>query len=124
MRWDWIRNRFVVTFGSIALATLVWNVYIAYHDNGLIEGHIVGPDGQPVEGAKVTLSERTLLVAQPKGNVTTDADGRFQFTGHTLHRLYLEARKEGVGRFGPREFRLYFKGEDLILDKPLALEAS
>lgn len=123
MRWGWLTNRFVVTFGSIALVTLVWNVYIAYHDHGLIEGRVVGPDGQPVGGAKVTLSERTLLVAQPKGSVDTDADGRFRFTGHDLHRLYLEARKQGVGRVGPREFRLYFNGEDLILDKPLVLKA-
>jgi hypothetical protein len=40
-----------------------------------------------------------------------------------MHRLYLEADKDGVGRFGPREYRLYFNGENLILGKPLQLSA-
>ena len=124
MRWSWLRNRFVVTFGGVAMAAALWNVYVAYNDDGRITGRVVGPDGRPVEGATVVLSERTILVAQPKGNATTGPDGSFRFDGHQLHRIYLEARKKEVGRFGPREYRLYFKGENLDLDEPLQLAGS
>lgn len=124
MRWSWLKNRFVLTFGGVALAAALWNVYVAYNDDGRITGRVVGPDGQPVEGATVVLSERTLLVAQPKGNTTTAADGSFRFDGHKLHRIYIEARKTDVGRYGPREFRLYFQGENLDLDEPLQLAGS
>ena len=119
----WLNNRFVITFGTIALFVAIWNVYIAFHDHGLIEGRVVGPNGTPVAGATVTLSEQALLVSQERGKATTDADGRFRFTGHRLHRLFLQAEKDGVGRFGPRQYRLYFQGEDLVLDAPLRLEA-
>ena len=124
MRWSWLTNRFVVTFGGAALLAAVWNVYIANNDDGRITGRVVDAAGQPVEGATVVLSERTLLVAQPKGNVKTAVDGSFRFDGHKLHRIYLEARKPEVGRSGPREFRLYFKGENLDLDEPLQLAGS
>ena len=123
MRWRWLRNRFVVTFGGAALLAAIWNVYIVYHDDGIIAGQVIGPDGAAVAGATVKLSEKTLLVSQPKGQATTDADGRFRFTGHWMHRLYLEADKEGVGRFAPREYRLYFNGENLFLREPLRLAA-
>jgi hypothetical protein len=123
MRWSWLKNRFVITFGGVALLAVVWNVYIAYHDDGVIEGRVVAADGTAVEGATVTLSERTLLVAQAVGRTKTDAEGRFHFEGHQLHRLYLEAAKQDVGRFGPREYRLYFKSENLLLDEPLKLAA-
>ena len=104
MRWSWLTNRFVVTFGGAALLAAVWNVA-----------------SEPVT---VVLSERTLLVAQPKGNTTTAPDGSFRFDGHQLHRIYIEARKKDIGRYGPREFRLYFKGENLDLDQPLQLAGS
>ncbi len=124
MRWSWLTNRFVVTFGSVLIVAGVWNVYVSLNDDGRITGRVVGPDGLPVEGATVVLSERTLLVAQPKDNATTGPDGSFRFDGHQLHRIYLEARKPEVGRFGPREFRLYFKGENMDLDDPLQLQGS
>ncbi len=31
-------NRFFLTFGAIALLTLVWNVYIEFNDDGIIDG--------------------------------------------------------------------------------------
>ncbi|MCV0395995.1 MAG: carboxypeptidase-like regulatory domain-containing protein [Rhizobiaceae bacterium] len=124
MRWSWLANRFVVTFGGALVLAGLWNLYIAFNDDGRITGRVVGPDGQPVEGAAVVLSERTLLVAQPKGNTETGPDGSFRFDGHRLHRIYIEARKPDVGRYGPREFRLYFKGENLDLEEPLRLAGS
>jgi hypothetical protein len=117
----WLLNRFVVTIVVVAVAVGAWNLYVVNNDDGLIEGRVVGPDGAPVEGATVTLSERTLLVAQPRDKAMTDTDGRFVFENHRLHRLYLEAAKEGAGHVGPIEYRLYFKGQNMILSDPLRL---
>ena len=121
MRMSWLANRFVFTFGGVAVVAALWNVYVAFNDDGIIRGRVVGPGGAPVAGATVTLSERTLLVAQPRGSATTDAEGRFAFRDHDLHRFYLEAAKEGVGRAGPIEYRLWFKRQNMVLDAPLRL---
>ena len=114
-------NRYAVTFGTVAVVALVWNLYVALNDDGIIRGRVVGPDGRPVAGATVVLSERTLLVTAPRDRVTTDADGRFGFTGHTFHRIWLEAAKPGVGAYPQTEYRMYFKGQNMILDNPLQL---
>ena len=123
MRWSWLTNRFVLTFGSVAVVAALWNLYIVFNDDGIIRGQVVDSNGAPVEGAKVVLSERSLLVGRARGQTVTDAGGRFAFRGHELHRLYLEASKEGVGRAGQREYRLYFKGQNVELDAPLRLGA-
>jgi len=85
---------------------------------------VVGPDSRPVPGATVVLAEKTLLVAGPRARATTDAEGRFRFTGHTLFRFDLEAYKKGVGRMQAKEFRLYFKGQNMTLREPLRLQES
>lgn len=121
MAWRRFVNRFTITFGTLFVLVLGWNVYISFHDHGLIEGQVVGPGGQPIAGATVRLFEQSLLVNQPRGSTTTDALGRFRFTGHRMHRPYLEAEKDGVGQFGPRQYPLYFQGEDLILHQPIML---
>ncbi len=121
MSWSVFRNRYIITFGAIALVVGLWNIYVALNDDGLIMGRVVGPDNRPVEGATVVLSERTLLVSAARARTTTDASGAFRFSGHRLYHLYLEAFKEGVGRMPPREFRLYFRGENLTLREPLRL---
>jgi hypothetical protein len=123
MRWSLLNNRFVLTFGGIALAAALWNLYVAFNNDGIIKGQVVNDEGAPVEGARVILSERSLLVARLRGQTVTDAEGRFAFHDHELYRLYLEAIKEDAGRFGPREYRLYFKGQNLELDMPLRLRA-
>jgi hypothetical protein len=117
----WLRNRYTLTLGSIALLAVSWNIYVALNNDGIITGRVVAADRTPVDGATVILSERSLLVAVTKGRTLTDARGEFAFTGHTFHHLYLEAHKEGVGRMPPGEFRLYFKGQNLFIGQPLVL---
>ena len=124
MSWGWLWNRYTITFGGMALLAGVWNLYVALDSGGIVSGRVVGPDGRPVEGATVILSEKTLLVSAPRARATTDAQGAFRFSGHALYRLYLEASKEGVGRMPAREFRLYFKGQKLTLREPLRLGAA
>ena len=119
----WLVNRFTIVFGGLAVVVALWNVYVVFHDGGHLAGRVVGPDGAPVAGAVVTLSERTLLVTRPKAETVSDATGRFAFEGHNLFRLFLGAEKAGVGKAVPREVRLYFKGQDRELAAPLRLAA-
>ena len=117
-------NRYTITCGGIALLAALWNLYVALDSGGTISGQVVGPDGRPVAGATVLLSEKTLLVSAARARATTDGEGAFRFSGHGLYRLYLEAAKDGVGRMPAREFRLYFKGQNLTLREPLRLGAA
>jgi hypothetical protein len=119
-----ILNRYTITLGSIAILAALWNIYVALNNDGIITGRVVGPDHQPVAGATVVLSEKSLLVTIPRAEIRTNSDGTFRITGHNLHHLYLEAYKEGAGRMPPKEFRLYFKGQNLSLKKPLVLADS
>jgi hypothetical protein len=114
-------NRYTITFGLMAVVVAGWNLYIAFNNDGIITGRVVGPDNKPMAGATVVLSERTLLVTAARARTTTDANGEFLFKGHRLYHLYLEAFKEGAGRMPPKEFRLYFKGQNMTLDRPLRL---
>lgn len=122
MSWSFPWNRYTVTLGAILLLVGLWNLDVALNDDGIITGWVVGPDNHPVEGATVVLSERTLLVSAARARTTTDPHGAFRFSGHRLYHLYLEAFREGVGRMPPREYRLYFKGQNLTLRHPLRLE--
>ncbi len=117
-------NRYVVVFGLIALLTAGWNLYVARHSQGLVQGQVVGPDGQPVAGATVTLFERTLTTLEPRATTRTGRDGGFRFTGQNVHHLVLDASKDGLGRSARAAFRLYFRGQNLVLREPLRLAAT
>jgi hypothetical protein len=122
MSWSFPWNRYTITLGAILLMVSLWNLYVALNADGIITGWVVGPDNRPVEGATVVLSERTLLVSAVRARTMTAANGAFRFSGHRLYHLYVEAFREGVGRMPPREYRLYFKGQNLSLRHPLRLE--
>lgn len=123
-KWSFLLNRYIVTFGSIVVVSGLWNLYIAFHDDGIVQGRVVGPGGQPVAGAEVVLSERTLLVSEARARTTTDAGGTFTFTGHRYHRIWLRAVKPNVGEVPQTEFRLYFRGQNLHLGEPLQMKAA
>ena len=36
-------NRFVLVPGAIAAAILAWNLYVASHDHGIVEGRVLEP---------------------------------------------------------------------------------
>jgi protocatechuate 3,4-dioxygenase beta subunit len=116
-------SRYVLVLGLTAFVTAGWNLYVSRHNQGLVQGRVVGPDGRPVGGATVTLFERTLTTREPRAATRTDADGAFRFTGHRAHHLVLEAAKDGVGSSPRITSRLYFRGQNVVLPEPLRLEA-
>jgi hypothetical protein len=115
-------NRYTITFGTIALLAIVWNVYVLFNNDGIVVGRVVTSDGTPVENATVVLSEKTLLVNAPLDKAATDADGRFKFSGHGIYHVYLEAYKDGVGRAYQKDYHLYFRGQNLHLPEPLQIK--
>ena len=118
-----LKNRYTLTFGLAGLLALVWNVYVVFNDDGILVGTVVDRYNRPVAGARVVLSEKSLLVTAPRDEVATDAAGRFRFEGHSLYHLYLEAGNGGGEGTARREVRLYFKGQNKVLRTPLVLEA-
>ena len=118
---SWLCNRYTLTLGSIALLAGIWNIYVALNNEGIITGQVVGVDNKPVAGATVVLSEKNLLVTIARARAITNENGEFRFTDHNLYHLYLEAFKEGNGRMPPIEIRLYFKRQNIFIDKPLRL---
>jgi hypothetical protein len=117
----WLINRVTITFGAIALVVLLWNLYVAANDDGILAGTVVGPDGEAVPGVEVVLSERTIVSLEPIAETVTDDDGRFQFARHDRHRVVLTASKPGVGNSNRLEVRLYFRNQNRELGEPLQL---
>jgi hypothetical protein len=124
MKKTFFLNRYMVTFGSIAIVTALWNLYIAFNNDGIIAGRVVGPDNRAVAGATVTLFQKTLYVAEPRDKTTTDQNGAFLLTGHGSYKLWLEAEKKGLGKSSKEEYRLYFRNQNLRLSEPLRIEAT
>ena len=114
-------NRFVLVPGAIAAAILVWNVYVATHDNGVVEGRVVDARGEPVPDASVALWVLNFTTYVEKERTRTGPDGRFRFDGNASHNIQLAAEKPGVGRSPRVPVRLYFKAQDVTLREPLRL---
>ncbi len=117
-----LASRYVLLLGVLALSVAGWNAYVALHDDGIVEGRVVGPDGRPVAGVRVTLSERTLTTLEPRATVDTDAGGVFRFMGQPAHHFALEARTDGSGAAPRTLHRRWFRGQNLRLAEPLRLD--
>lgn len=115
-------NRFTIVLASIAFAVAIWNIYVSFHDHGLVEGQVVDAAGRPVEGATVALWVLDFTTFVEKTHATTDADGRFVIRGNDSHSIQIEAEKTGVGRAARIPVRLYFRAQDVTLTAPLVLK--
>jgi Carboxypeptidase regulatory-like domain len=114
-------NRFVAVPGAIAILTLIWNIYVASHDHGLVTGRVVGPSGKPVAGATVALWVYNFVTYEEKKHVETDAQGIFRFTDNPSHKIQISAEKAGIGRSPRVPVFLYFRAQDIELAEPLRL---
>ena len=114
-------NRFVLVPGAIVLAIVLWNVYVATHNSGLLIGRVTDSSGRPVADATVSLWVFNFTTYEEKERVKTDADGVFRFTNNPSHRIQISAEKPGVGRSPRIPVFLYFRAQDTMLDAPLRL---
>ena len=121
-RWRrFLVNRFVLAPTAIALLVLIWNLYVATHDNGIVRGRVVGPDGEPVAGAVVTLWARNFTTYVERARATSDDSGRFMIAGNDSHDIQLAAEKPGLRRSPRVRVRLYFRAQEVRLAEPLRL---
>ena len=114
-----LRNRWVVAPLAMAAVLLVWNGYVALNDGGVVEGRVVDATGRAVADATVILLERNFVMHNERQRTTTDATGRFHFTGNDNHSLQLEAETAGLGRSERRVVRLWFRAQNVRLAEPM-----
>ena len=114
-----LRNRWVVAPLAMAAMLLAWNGYVALNDGGVVEGRVVDATGRPVPDATVILLERNFVMHNERQRTTTDATGRFHFTGNDNHSLQLEAETAGLGRSERRVVRLWFRAQNVRLAEPM-----
>ena len=100
---------------------LIWNLYVATHDSGIVRGRVVGPAGEPVTGAAVTLWARNFTTYVERARAVSDDGGRFMIAGNNSHDIQLAAEKAGLGRSPRVRVRLYFRAQEVRLTKPLRL---
>ena len=123
MSMRWMRNRWVVVPTALVFLIGTWNMYVAATANGVIEGQVVNPAGQPVPGATVTLYNRSFITNEARGSATTGSDGRFRFEANTSHAVQLQAEAPGFARGERIPLRLWFRAQDTTMHYPLVLTA-
>jgi hypothetical protein len=119
----WLINRVTITLGAITFVVLAWNLYIAAHDDGVLTGSVVGPDGDPVPGATVTLWQQAVTTLVVQDQATTDEEGRFRFEDHGQFAVILAAEKAGLGNSPRRRVDRYFRNQNRHLDQPLQIQS-
>jgi hypothetical protein len=113
-------NRWVLVPAVVAVATLGWNLYVAAHDDGIVEGIVVGPRGRPVTGAEVVLLEQNVTTFSEQARTRTGPGGLFRFNGNRTHHAQVFAEKDGH-RSDRATLRLWFRSQNTELTKPLVL---
>jgi len=117
-------NRFVLVPAAIAMAIVLWNVYVSTHNHGVVAGRVVDAAGQPVSDATVVLWVLNFTTYVEKTRATTDSTGRFVITDNDSHNIRLAAEKPGVGRSPRVPVRLYFRAQDIEVREPLTISGA
>lgn len=121
MRWRRILlSRFVIVPTVIVVTVAVWNVYVALHAHGLLEGCVVDASGKAVDGATVILFTHDFVTQVEKARTRTNADGAFRFTDNDSHLIQLQA-EDGRERSPRVTIRLWFRAQDRVVRQPLRL---
>jgi Carboxypeptidase regulatory-like domain len=115
-------NRFVLVPASIVVAGLIWNAYVSFHNDGIIQGLVADAAGRPVVGADVILPVQNVTTFTEKARTKTGPDGIFRITSNPSHRVQIFAESPS-GRSERRELRLWFQGQNTLLDQPLVVGA-
>ncbi len=122
MSWRILAHRFVAIPLVLAVLVVGWNIYIAFNDDGLIEGEVRDRTGAAVPGATVIFFERNFIYYQEKQRTTTDAHGAYRFAGMQVHVGQLEARTADGRHSERRQLRLWFRAQNADV-APLIIEA-
>lgn len=115
-----LASRFVILPLVLAVLILAWNVYIGFHDDGIVAGEVRDQAGTPVAGALVILYDRNFVTFRETQRTRSGADGRFRFDAFRSHLGQVEAQAPD-GRHSERlPIRLWFRSQNMELP-PLVL---
>jgi len=105
----------------VAVLIGTWNIYISFHDDGVVAGRVVDETGGGVANATVIIAEKTLEMLKNQQEITTDGDGYFRFDGVDMVEFIVKAQKSGCAEMKNRSYHLYFKRQNFHLPVPLVL---
>jgi len=115
-----LASRFVIVPLVLAALVLAWNVYIGFHDDGIVAGEVRDPAGAPVAGALVILYDRNFVTFRETQRTRSGADGRFRFDEFRSHLGQVEAQAPDGRRSERIPVRLWFRSQNIEL-APLVL---
>lgn len=118
---SWLLSRWVIVPAALAAIVLGWNLYVATHAGGIVEGRVVDAAGRAVPGAEVVLYGRSFVTNDERQRTRAGDDGDFRFTGNTSHALQLQAEAPGLGRSERVTVRLLFRAQNTRLEMPLRI---
>ena len=119
----WRRLRSTVSCSrraAIVVIALAWNVYVSFHNGGLIHGKVADANGNPLPGADVVLLVQNVTTFSEKARTRTGPDGGFMIEGNSSHRVQILAESP-TGRSARVELRLWFRGQNTALKQPLII---
>lgn len=116
---SWLLSRWVVLPAALAAVVLGWNLWVATHAGGVVEGRVVDAAGRAVPGAEVVLYGRSFVTNDERQRTHAGDNGIFRFTGNASHALQLQAEAPGLGRSERVTVRLLFRAQDTRLQTPL-----
>jgi hypothetical protein len=112
----------MVFVGVLGVLIGGWNIYIGFHDDGVVAGRVVDQSGNGVENATVIIAEKTLEMLKNQQETPTDDQGYFRFEGIDMVEFIVWAEKSGYAEMKNRSYHLYFKKQNFQLPEPLVLE--
>lgn len=113
---DLLLNRFTLVAAIILVASVSGVVYVGENDGGVVEGQVVTEGGEPVADVEVVLRKIPLQGVVKVNRTTTDAQGRFEFTGQgdlLEYNILVNVGNETVHR---ERHHLYFQGQNQNLE--------
>lgn len=106
-------NRITFVLMAVLLLAGGSQAYIATNDDGRISGTVVGPDGEPVPNASVTMRPIGSETVGSADTTYTNEDGEFVFRNKTrVLQFSISASNTRVGESEERRIHLYFRGQN------------
>ena len=115
-----LASRFVLVPAVLAVLIAIWNVYIAFNDDGIVVGEVRDAGGAPVAEALVILYDRNFVTYRETQRTRSGADGRFRFDDFRSHLGQVEAETPDGRRSERLAVRLWFRAQNVRL-APLVL---
>ena len=121
MRFDWrfwLVNRVTISLGVIALIAALWNGYRVMNDDGVLIGRVVGPEA-------VRLPARPSPCGSGRSPPWwSRLAPKRRRTARSVSPITVSTRSSCRGSSPRRQFALYFRNQNRVIEEPLRLDAA